>query len=192
MCYSSLEVQIGSFKDYFNLLTGTYQPEGSSIENEELMQSTEVQKFLNLLREQNYFGTPLPDIVPPRKEEASLSISLALKNKYKNTADINLDIQNILDNFYDTRLNVSFNIYELERKIEELSYVKYDRVSYKIYDRDPNEYYQLGYMMYDEKSENYYCFIVGEYSFHQPKSYFPSGIKANLLGRRRAEKDVRA
>lgn len=27
------------------------------------------------------------------------------------------------------------------------------------------------------ESENYYCFIVGEYSFHQPKSYFPSGIK---------------
>ena len=148
--------QISYLKDYFNLLTGTYQPEGSSKENEELLQSTEVQKFLNLLREQNYFGTPLPDIVPPRKEEASLSISLALKNKYKNTADINLDIQNILDNFYDTRLNVSFNIYELERKIEELSYVKYARVSYKIYDRDPNEYYQLGYMMYDEKSENYY------------------------------------
>lgn len=27
------------------------------------------------------------------------------------------------------------------------------------------------------ESENYYCFIVGEYSFHQPKVYFPNGIK---------------
>ena len=27
------------------------------------------------------------------------------------------------------------------------------------------------------ESENYYNFIIGEYSFHQPKVYFPCGIK---------------
>lgn len=148
--------QITYLQDKFNLLTGTYQPVGSSKENEELLEATQIQTFMDLLRRQNYFGTPLPDITPPQKEEASLSISIALKNKYKNIADINLDVQNILDNYYDTYLNVTFNTYELERKIEELSYVKYARVGYKIYERDPDTYYQLGYLIYDENTNNYY------------------------------------
>lgn len=148
--------QITYLKDNFNLLTGTYQPVGSSLDNKNALVATEIGDFLNLLKDQNYFGTPLPDIVVPRREEAYLRISVALKNKYKNISDVDYDIENILKNFYNVYLNVSFNTYELERKIEDLSYVKYARVEHIINDRNPNAYCQLGYLTYDEDSKNYY------------------------------------
>lgn len=148
--------QITYLKDKYSLLTGTYQPVGSSRENIENLRATEVGTFIELLRDQNYFGTPLPDITPPRREEAFLHISIALKNKYKNISDINLDIDNILKNFYDTYLNVSFSTYDLERQIENLSYVKYARVAYKVFDREKNSMYQLGYMTQDPNTGDYY------------------------------------
>lgn len=148
--------QITYLKDKYSLLTGTYQPVGTSRENIENLRATEVGTFIELLRDQNYFGTPLPDITPPRREEAFLHISIALKNKYKNISDINLDIDNILKNFYDTYLNVSFSTYDLERQIENLSYVKYARVAYKVFDREKNSMYQLGYMTQDLNTGDYY------------------------------------
>lgn len=102
---------------------------------------------LNLLKEENYFGTPLPDITHPRREVAHLKISLALTNKYKNISDINLDIENILESYYDAKLKSTFSTYDLERKIEALSYVKYARVSHIINERNPNTTYQIGYMI---------------------------------------------
>ena len=148
--------QITYLKDKYSLLTGTYQPVGSSRENIENLKATEVGAFLDLLEDQSYFGTPLPDITPPRREEAFLHIGIALKNKYKNISDINLDIDNILKNFYDTYLNVSFSTYDLERQIENLSYVKYARVSFKVFDREKNSMYQLGYMTQDPNTGRYY------------------------------------
>lgn len=148
--------QITYLKDKYSLLTGTYQPVGTSRENIENLRATEVGTFIELLRDQNYFGTPLPDITPPRREEAFLHISIALKNKYKNISDINLDIDNILKNFYDTYLNVSFSTYDLERQIENLSYVKYARVAYKVFDREKNSMYQLGYITQDPNTGDYY------------------------------------
>lgn len=148
--------QITYLKDKFNLLTGTCQKVGSSTENREALVATEVGTFLELLKNQNYFGTPLPDIKPPKREEAYIKISIALKNKYKNVSDINLDVENILRNFYDTYLHVNFNTYELERKIEDLSYVKYARVEHIINDRNPNAYYQMGYITYDDDSKEFF------------------------------------
>ncbi len=100
-----------------------------------------------LLKEENYFGTPLPDIVHPRREVALLRISIALTNKYKNISDINLDIENILESFYDARLGATFNTFDLERKIEALSYVKYARVSHVAEDREIMKAYQVGYVV---------------------------------------------
>lgn len=148
--------QITYLKDYFNLLTGTLQEVGSSQNNKNNLVATEIGAFQDLLREQNYFGTPLPDIVVPKRNVANLHIGIALKNKYKNIADIDLDIENILKNYYNTYLNVTFNTYELERKIEELSYVKYARVGHIVNDRDPNAFCQLGYITYDADSGNSY------------------------------------
>lgn len=109
-------------------------------ENEE----TQVQE---LLKKENFFGTPLPDITPPRREVANLAISIALTNKYKNIADINLDIENLLESYYDSILGSTFSTYDLERKIESLSYVRYARVSHVVNDRVPNAQYQVGYIL---------------------------------------------
>lgn len=128
--------QISYLKNDFTLLT----------EAEE----TGVQK---LLKDENFFGTPLPDITPPRREVAHLNIKLALMNKYKNVADINLDIDNILATYYNSVLGSTFNTFDLERKLESLSYVKYARVSHVINERKPNTAYQLGYILdYDDKT----------------------------------------
>ena len=117
-------------------------------------------EVLNALKEENFFGTPLPDITVPRRGVAYLKISLALSNKYKNISDIDEDISNIIKNFYDEELGITFNTYELERKIESLSYVNYARVSHVINTREPYKNYQLGYILYHKDAatgeEDYY------------------------------------
>lgn len=112
-----------------------------------LLTDIELENILNLLKNERYFGTPLPDVIPPRRDVAHLRISIALSNKYKNLADINLDIKNILGTYYDAVLGSTFNTFDLERKIESLSYVKYARVSHFINEREPNATYQVGYMI---------------------------------------------
>ena len=79
-------------------------------EMEKRILSLEVGQVLDILREENYFGTPLPDIVIPRREVADLKISLALSNKYKSVSDINLDIDNILKNYYQENLHIYQNM----------------------------------------------------------------------------------
>ena len=90
--------QVTYLKENYNLLSGTKLDPGSSKDNEVALIGTEVEEVNNLLKSQNYFGTPLPDITVPRREVADLVIQLALTNKYKSVSDINLDIDNILKN----------------------------------------------------------------------------------------------
>lgn len=112
-----------------------------------LLSNSEESGVQNLLKEENFFGTPLPDITHPRREVAHLAISVALNTKYKNLADINLDIENILKSYYDAILGSTFNTFDLERKIESLSYVRYARVSHVIDERETNKQYQVGYII---------------------------------------------
>lgn len=125
--------QITYLKDDFTLLT----------DNEEY-------KVQELLKKENFFGTPLPDLVPPRREVAHLDIRIALANKYKNIADINLDIENILESYYDAILGDTFSTHDLERRIEALSYVRYARVGHVINERTPNTMHQLGYILTED------------------------------------------
>lgn len=112
-----------------------------------LLTENETLGVKGLLKEENFFGTPLPDITPPRREVANLLISIALLNKYKNIADINEDIKNLLSQYYEAKLGDVFNTFELERKIENLSYVKYARVSHVVNTRKADTTYQLGYIL---------------------------------------------
>ncbi len=134
-------------KNDSTLLTGTKVYEGTGAENKERLVNTEVGSFLDILKEENYFGTPLPDITPPRREVAKLNISLALNTKYKNISDITLDVENILQNDYNTSLAPTFNTFDFERKLEGLSYVRYARVSYAVGTRELSTNYQLGYFI---------------------------------------------
>jgi hypothetical protein len=131
-------------EDTGTLLTGTRVYPGTAAETKERLSNTEIEKVRNILKDENFFGTPLPDILPPRREVADIKIQLALTDKYRNISDINLDIDNILKNYYNRELSAHFNVYDLERLIENLEYVKYARVFFKVDEREPNKTYQLG------------------------------------------------
>lgn len=146
--------QVTYLKNDFGLLTGTKLEVGNAQVNADVLSNTEVEQVMNILKQENFFGTPLPDIVLPRREVADLKISIALSNKYKSISDINLDIDNILKNYYNTYLNVTFSVYDLERLIENLSYVKYARVAFVMNERKTNTNYQLGYLT--KNGDNYY------------------------------------
>lgn len=161
--------QITYLKEFFNLLSGTRLNPGSSKDNEVALIGTEVKEVNSLLKSQNYFGTPLPDIAVPRREVADLRIQLALTNKYKNVSDINLDIDNILKNYYNSYLAVTFNTYDLERILEELSYVKYARVSFVINERKANTNYQLGYLTEDNGKYYKVSKILGYTAEQEPE-----------------------
>lgn len=139
-----------------------------------LLTESEKDSFLELLKKERYFGTPLPIISHPRREVADLAISLELSNKYKNISDVDLDVSNIIKNSYDEDLGVTFNVYDLERKLENLSYVRYARVSFKINEREANKSYQLGYML--EKDGKYYMAtkILGLSGTTEPNWSFPT------------------
>ena len=135
-------------------LTPTYTLISYLKSDNTLLSSSEAEKVTDLLKEERFFGTPLPDITPPRREVAYLQVDLELTNKYKNISDVDLDVSNIIENFYNRELGVSFSTYDLERRIESLSYVRYARVSHVINDREPNKNYQLGYIL--GYNDNYY------------------------------------
>lgn len=119
-----------------------------------LLSEAEKEKVNTLLAKENFFGTPLPDITYPRRSVANIDVNIALKNKYKNIADINLDVANLLANKYELALGITFNTYDFEREVEKLSYVRYARVNHKINTRDANTNYQIGYILNYE--DNYY------------------------------------
>lgn len=146
--------QVTYLKNDFGLLTGTKLEVGNAQVNADVLSNTEVEQVMDILKQENFFGTPLPDIVLPRREVADLKISIALSSKYKSISDINLDIDNILKNYYNTYLNVTFSVYDLERLIENLSYVKYARVAFVMNERKTNTNYQLGYLT--KNGDNYY------------------------------------
>ena len=165
--------QVTYLKNTFGLLTGTKLEVGSYADNLDVITNTEVGEYMDVLKDENYFGTPLPDITIPRREVADLKISMALSNKYKSVSEINLDIDNILKNYYNSYLNVTFNVYDLERLIEDLSYVKYARVSFIMNERKTNTNYQLGYLT--EKDGRYYRVskVLGYTAEEEPSDGWP-------------------
>lgn len=136
----------------FEPLTPTYTLVSYLKDDLTLITDSERAKVNSLLLQENFFGTPLPDITHPRRAVAKLNIYLDLKDKFKNISDIQLDINNILANYYDITLGLKFSVYDLERQLEGLSYVRYARVSQALNDRTANTNYQLGYILYiDDK-----------------------------------------
>ena len=151
----SLQIKVPSIVGVnWRAVTPTYTQISYLKSDNTLLTETETEDFLSILREENYFGTPLPDITSPRREVAYLQIDIALTNKYKNTADIDEDVTNIIKNSYEESLGATFNVYDLERRIEALSYVKYARVSHVLNSRSSSKQYQLGYILYH--NDNFY------------------------------------
>lgn len=97
-----------------------------------LIQEAEIDKIKDILRHENYFGTPIPDISHPHRESTNINIQLFVTDKLKDTNDIRYDINNILKSNYSKYLEQTFDTYALERLLEQLSYVKWARVNFDI------------------------------------------------------------
>ena len=157
----------------FEALTPTYTLISYLKNDFTLLTDNERETVNGLLAQENFFGTPLPDISFPRREVAKLDINLALTNKYKNIADIKIDIDNILTNYYDASLGMSFNTFDLERKLEDLSYVKYARVGHDVSYRTANTNYQLGYIATYNDNDYIASQILGESGSSEPSWNIP-------------------
>ena len=97
-----------------------------------------------LIAGERLMGTLLPDITPPRRELISLNIYLELNTKFKDINDIKQDISNLIETNFSVNMHQSFNVYELERLIESLSYVFRAIVRYNIKDRTNSTLFNLG------------------------------------------------
>ena len=150
------EIVPSVIEDSFEPLTPTYTLISYLKDNLTLLTDEEKDGVNKILLQENFFGTPLPDITHPRRAVAKLQIFLALKSKYRTISDIQIDINNILANFYNTTFGLSFSVYDLERQLESLSYVKYARVEHAINERAANTSYQLGYLIYNENNKTHY------------------------------------
>jgi hypothetical protein len=96
------------------------------------IQQAELNGLHNALNQERYFGTPNPDLAHPIREAINLVIQIFVTDKLKDANDIRYDINNIIKTNYSKALASSFDTYSLERLIEQLSYVKWARVSYDV------------------------------------------------------------
>ena len=96
------------------------------------IQKEEFDKLSQVLEHERYFGTPLPDYAHPVRESINIIIQLFVTDKLKDSNDIRYDINNIMKTNYSKLLAQKFDTYALERVIEQLSYVKWARVSYDV------------------------------------------------------------
>ena len=97
-----------------------------------ILQEDEIVKMKAVLDEENYFGTPTPDISHPHREATNINIHLSISDKLKDTNDIRYDVNNILKSNYAIYLKQTFDVYTLERLLEQLSYVRWARVSFDV------------------------------------------------------------
>jgi hypothetical protein len=115
----------------YNIITPTYLELSYYKNKGTLMSPTEKTSLMSTLDKERFLGTPLPDIVNPKKEDVVLDIYLKLLNNFPSLENVNEDVQNILSTYYTLNLSQTINIFDLEKSFEELSYVKYARVSQK-------------------------------------------------------------
>lgn len=120
-----------------------------------LLTDEEEENLLKKLKDgERLLGTLLPDNVPPRREVTTLDILIDLNDKFKNVNDIRTDIENILASNYDIKLAQTFDVYVLEKLLEDLSYTKRARVAFHTAPREKMTLYQLGDIISEEG--NYY------------------------------------
>lgn len=138
--------------------------------------SSEIYKLHTVLEAENYFGTPLPDLTPPRRETIDLDISITVVDRLKDSNDIRADINNLIKTNFSVLLNQTFDVYTFERLIESLSYVKWARVSYKTPEWNPTEFKTLGSII-KEGNEFYKAnYILGTTGGTEPAWNLPQGL----------------
>lgn len=146
------------------------------------VKSPEIINLKTILEQENYFGTPLPDITIPRREVIDLDIKIAITDRLLDINDIQADIGNIIKTNYDILLNQTFDIYTMERLIEELSYVKWARVEYKAPEWTDITLKSLGQVI--KNGDQYYKAgkILGTTGTVEPAWNIPQGLPPVGIG----------
>lgn len=119
-----------------------------------LIQDVDLVKIKNVLKDEHYFGTPIPDLSHPHREVTNVNIQLFVTDKLKDINDIRYDINNIIKTNYSRYLEQSFDTYALERLLEQLSYVKWARVSFDVGEWPSRGTADLGNIIY--ANDTYY------------------------------------
>ena len=128
-----VQQQIPNIKETsYKAITPTYTLLTYLKDDSTTIKQSDVSNLIKSLEQGKYFGTPNPDIAPPVREAINLVIQLFVTDKLKDSNDIRYDIDNIIKSNYSKVLSGTFDVYVLERLIEQLSYVKWARVSYDI------------------------------------------------------------
>lgn len=116
----------------YKAITPTYALLTYLKDDSTILQQMELNNIYDALDQERYFGTPIPDVAPPLRESIKLIIQIFVTDKLKDSNDIKQDIDNIIKTNYSKSLSNVFDTYVLERLIEQLSYIKWARVSYDI------------------------------------------------------------
>lgn len=119
-----------------------------------LTDSEETSLLAKLKDGERLLGTLLPDTTPPRREVVTVDIALDLYDKFKDVNEVKTDIDNLFLSNYETKLAQTFNIYDLENLLKDLSYVFKARVNFHVDERENTTLYQLGDIV--QVNDNYY------------------------------------
>lgn len=134
-----------AFKEVtYRVLTPSYTQISYIKDDFTLLKEYEIEDIHEALEPGRYFGRPFPDVEGPKRELTTLDITLGLINTYKYEDDIKADVQNILNNMYVGKFGQTLDVYDIEKEIKELSYVKYARVSIHMDERKNFTKYKKG------------------------------------------------
>ena len=156
--------EVSYLKNDYSLLTET-----SSANDSELT------IVLTSFDDSSFLATPLPDIVPSKRELITLRIGLKYVSKPPNLSDVNSDIKNLLVSNYYGRLNNKFSNYDLEALItESLDYVRNARVNIVVNSRSNSTHYNIG--DYIQLNNIYYkaTSILGKSGNSEPSWVLPN------------------
>lgn len=161
-----------AFKPLTPTYTGvTYRKQGNV-----LIEDTEKESILEGMDDALAFGRPTPDIIDPVREVTTLDVTLGVTNRYTDEATITTDVQNIVDANYADTLKSTFNIYNLEAKLNKLSYAEYARVSMHTETRQPSTLKRIGDMVL-QNDTTYKCVgILAKSGQDEPYWNIPSEL----------------
>ena len=179
-----------SFKEVtYRALTPTYT-QISYIKDDHTLLSVDEENYIrDNIEPGRYFGRPFPDTEDPKRELTTLDITLGLVGSYKYEEDVKADVQAIIDKMFKNTLNQVLNIYDVEKELRELSYVKYARVSVHVANRGNFTRYRKGdvisetisYGDTDEITKIYRCKdILGKSGDVEPTWNIPDTFGENV------------
>lgn len=146
-----------------------------------LLKEDELLVINNTFSNERFLGTPLPDITHPSRELITLNIGLKFTSRLINLANVDTDIQNILNANYYGILNNAFTNYDLEELlVKSLSYVSNARVSVVVNDRINTGFYNTGDIIYLNGIYYKATGILGKSGSNQPNWNLPSIAIENI------------